>query len=174
MRPIYTQIKFDVENEMVGDVNKLTPYLTISQTPESIVYNKVVPTNSIELFQEYKKPGVMLDLMVNQLGQDIAKKLKPSLKLIQSVDHMYKEKRYELKLNLVLPEEKLLYEAKETMLKEMVEKSNQTIGKLKEDLKVEQQFTQHLEDKCLKLEGRVNMLEKSIWGRFKFLFKGKI
>ena len=173
MRPIYTQIKFDIENEMVGNVDKLTPYLTISQTPESMVYRETVPMDREEYYNLLNDEDI-LDAMVKQLGKDIAKKLRPSIKLLTSQDHMRREKRYELKLNLVLPEEKLLYKAKETMLKEMVEKSNQTIRKLKEDLEVEQQFAQHWEDMYLKLDGKVNVLKKAVWNRLKFLFKGKI
>ena len=163
MSTIYTQVKYDIESSKVGDVNALAPYITITQIPEIMRYTYIKPISSTT---EFPTDEYLLDNMVKQLGQEIAEKLKPSLKLIRSIDHMNKETKYELKLNLVLPDEKLLYEAKETMLREMVEDGYRKYEKYKSMYTIKNEdllSTQSKLDKYL-------IIEQSIWCRIKFLF----
>ena len=172
MKEIYVQYKMNTEIKNHPDnIIQMTPILSVKQTPirmEQSMYEHL-DYSQVDFSLDEKE---IIMQMQETLSEVIVNKLTPSIEsgYSRSQQNGSKEVIHALYVNLILPDEKLMYESKETVLKDMVEDGYK---------KVERYMSEsiRLKSKLIATEEKLKpyvKLRKSIWGRLKFLFKGAI
>ena len=171
MKGIFLKYKIDTEiKDLPNNAIQMEPFLTVEQVPLRITQSICEDMGYKEFDSSLNEEEILVDIQY-ELSSTIAKKLMPAIKRSYSKTRDSESRLlvHKLFVDLVLPSEKLMYDTKEIVLKEMTEKANRRAEKyFSERVCIEKDLTE-ANDRLKPYLG----MEKSIWKRIKFLFKGK-
>jgi len=163
---IFTRYLFDINAvKNKGNITTLKPSITIKKTPIKLEVERCIDTRFKEIYGI--NDDELIKIMMDELATDISNYLRPSLLEAYSKTKISDDTTvHKLMIGIVLEDEKVIYDAKETLLKEMVED-----GYRKYETQRYEYVLEH--NKVLSMESEINLykeIEKSFWKRFKFLF----